>query len=822
MRKMYFVLVLFSLQSFIFAQSWEWQWQNSKPVGNALYDVAALSSTRVVAFGTAGVELISTDAGETWTRNIADASRRDIWNCYFFNSTTGFIVGSGGLIMKTIDGGNTWVSKTSNTSNILYDIEFFDANNGIAVGSAGTVDRTADGGETWTVATSTGAGSLYKVCIVNSTIVYAGNSSSTPGYLLKSTNFGQSFLAATPAQITSAVYGMYAADADHIWAATSSNGIVATANATTTNTWAVQQADANTIYDVKFINSTTAFAVDAKGFVLATTNTGGAWASTQLSTIKQVRAVSYNSSDIYLVGNCGNIYKSTNTGTSWAAKYTTVTQEQLRKVIFKGDYNGWTAESPSSGNSKLLATADGGQTWSTLYTFPYPVYSISMPTNTTWYVSCSNNAIYKSTNGGGTFNLLTVPTTGATFWCMAFADSLNGYAGAASGKFIKTIDGGANWTDISTALNFGTQIVESISIITKDILYVSGLGAKLAKTTNGGTSFTALSPGILGSFFSVKFKDTDANIGLVASFSSPSALVSRTTDAGATWNPITLPTIPGGSIWDFCFSGGSNVWFATTNGDMLYSTDNGATFNLGNRVISNIIYNFAASNNNIWGVGAEGSIIKGYANPITLTLTLNSLIEAMYVAGGTAMLMTPSVTVELHDGTTKALVESKTATLSTAGVGSFTFTTAGNGTPYYIVVKSLNTVETWSAIAQSFTSGSLTYDFTTGLVKAYTDGSNPPLALHSGKYCIYSGDVNQDGYVTGDDYTGVDNDNTNFGYHVVNDVNGDGYVTGDDYTFIDNNNAIFVQRQVPPGAPAYIAAKHIMRIHVPQKSSVKK
>jgi len=167
--------------------------------------------------------------------------------------------------------------------------------------------------------------------------------------------------------------------------------------------------------------------------------------------------------------------------------------------------------------------------------------------------------------------------------------------------------------------------------------------------------------------------------------------------------------------------------------------------------------------------------------------------------GGTVMSMTPAVTVELRDGSTHALVESKTATLSTSGVGTFNYTTAVNGIPYYIVVKSLNTVETWSATSHSFTSGALSYDFTTGVSKAYTDGSNPPLALHSSKYCIYSGDVNQDGYVTGDDYTGVDNDNTNFGYHVVNDVNGDGYVTGDDYTFIDNNNASFIQKQVPAG-----------------------
>ncbi|MDR3665300.1 MAG: dockerin type I repeat-containing protein, partial [Ignavibacteriaceae bacterium] len=196
------------------------------------------------------------------------------------------------------------------------------------------------------------------------------------------------------------------------------------------------------------------------------------------------------------------------------------------------------------------------------------------------------------------------------------------------------------------------------------------------------------------------------------------------------------------------------------------------------------------------------------------------LVEAMYVSGGSAMTTTPSVTVELHDASTFAVVESKPGTLSTAGVGTFLFTTSANGTPYYLVVKSANSVETWSASTVSFTGGALSYDFTTGLDKAYTDGSNPPLVIHGAKYCIYSGDVNQDGQVTSDDFTGVDNDNTNFDYHVANDVNGDGQVTSDDFTFIDNNNTNFVARQIPPGAP--IVAKRVVRSNSVQKSSVVK
>ncbi|MDR3667614.1 MAG: FISUMP domain-containing protein [Ignavibacteriaceae bacterium] len=184
----------------------------------------------------------------------------------------------------------------------------------------------------------------------------------------------------------------------------------------------------------------------------------------------------------------------------------------------------------------------------------------------------------------------------------------------------------------------------------------------------------------------------------------------------------------------------------------------------------------------------------------TLNLTLTALIEAMYVTGRTAMSTTPEVTVELHNASTLEVVESKTATLSTEGVGSFLFTTVTNGTPYYIVVKSLTTVEIWSAAAHSFIADTLSYDFTSGVGQAYTDGSMNPMGVHSGKACIYSGDVNQDGQVTSDDFTGVDNDNSNFDYHIANDVNGDGQVTSDDFTWIDNNNTNFVAKQVPTRA----------------------
>jgi hypothetical protein len=128
----------------------------------------------------------------------------------------------------------------------------------------------------------------------------------------------------------------------------------------------------------------------------------------------------------------------------------------------------------------------------------------------------------------------------------------------------------------------------------------------------------------------------------------------------------------------------------------------------------------------------------------------------------------------------KAIIDSLTF------VGGFCFNHAPAGT-YYIVIKHRNSVETWSkAGGESFVKTTPTYyDFTTSASQAY--GNN--LKLKSGKYCLYSGDVNQSGFIDLDDFTLIDNDTYNFvsGRFINSDLNGDNFVDQSDMTIADNN-----------------------------------
>lgn len=181
--------------------------------------------------------------------------------------------------------------------------------------------------------------------------------------------------------------------------------------------------------------------------------------------------------------------------------------------------------------------------------------------------------------------------------------------------------------------------------------------------------------------------------------------------------------------------------------------------------------------------------------PTTKTLTVTALIEGLW--NGTTMI-SDTVTVELRNTTSPySVIESKPIVLNTAGTGSSTFTTAANSTPYYIVVKHRNSIDTWSASDQQFSSNQMNYDFTTALSKAY--GNN--LKLKGGKYCIYSGDVNKDGFVNLTDLNLIYNDNIigAQGFRST-DLTGDLLVDIDDLNIVFINKVLGISVQKPGGA----------------------
>ncbi len=144
-----------------------------------------------------------------------------------------------------------------------------------------------------------------------------------------------------------------------------------------------------------------------------------------------------------------------------------------------------------------------------------------------------------------------------------------------------------------------------------------------------------------------------------------------------------------------------------------------------------------------------------------------------------------------------ALAYSDSMMIDTTGTGTVSFPSAANGNSYYILIKHRCHIGTRSA-GLVLMGASTSYDFTTASTQVDEIGSasyGGPMMIEvePGKWAFFAGDVNQDGFIGGDDVGPVDNDNlaglTAFdsGY-MTNDINGDGFLGGDDVGIVDNNN----------------------------------
>jgi subtilisin family serine protease len=174
------------------------------------------------------------------------------------------------------------------------------------------------------------------------------------------------------------------------------------------------------------------------------------------------------------------------------------------------------------------------------------------------------------------------------------------------------------------------------------------------------------------------------------------------------------------------------------------------------------------------------------------TLNITAVLEGLW--NGTTM-VSDEITVELRNTSSPySLVEQNTITLNSSGSGTTLFTSVSDGTPYYIIVKHRNGLETWSSAGQQFTSGILNYNFTSAQNKAY--GNN--LVLKGGKWCIYSGDVNQDGFINATDLNLIFTDNLNGveGY-TSTDLNGDEFTEIEDINIVFINSVFGVERKRP-------------------------
>lgn len=179
------------------------------------------------------------------------------------------------------------------------------------------------------------------------------------------------------------------------------------------------------------------------------------------------------------------------------------------------------------------------------------------------------------------------------------------------------------------------------------------------------------------------------------------------------------------------------------------------------------------------------------------TLNLKAVPEGLYNETGDVSNLRDTVNIYLRQSASPYNFTDSAAgvldSLSLTSVLNFYNTATGN---YYIVFRHRNSLETWSRSGgESFTFGMNTnFDFTTSASQAY--GNN--MTYKGVRYCIFGGDINQDGIIDASDLSEIDNAayNAETGY-TLTDLNGDLFVDGSDMLIADNNSANSVVKITP-------------------------
>ncbi len=393
------------------------------------------------------------------------------------------------------------------------------------------------------------------------------------------------------------------------------------------------------------------------------------------------------------------------------------------------------------------------------------------------------NGTFTNTNSKIEYNgtiMQTVPTTNINYYTLRInnaagailsnniliPDSLNIILGDLdlNGKII-TISSTGYMTETpgNTVKGNTGYITTTRNIGTPTGLNVAGMGAVMTATTNLGNTEVirghTIQTGLNGGTSIRRYYDitpannTGLNATLVYNFDNselngkpkPSLKLFKSTNSGSTW---------------------------------LYM---GGTVNIVNNTITltglTSFSRWSADSSKV--SAAIGLIQEGFYNIATNNLNMTDTVRAYLRNASSPYAIADSAIGLLDSLTFKSALQ---------------FTNASSGS-YYIQLKHRNSLETWSKNPVNYIQDStLNYDFTFAASQAF--GNNE---IQKGtKFCLYSGDVTQNGFIDLTDVIQINNNATSFvtGY-VPTDANGNMIVDLTDVLIAYNNSINFVSRKTP-------------------------
>jgi len=468
-------LLVFIIPITLFAQ---WHWQNPTPFGNGLSDIQ------------------------------------------FLTTSVGYACGSGGNLIKTTNGGETWFEIESDTDDLIIDIFFMSEDIGWFLSySDREVHKTTDGGSSWEIIGNLSPRYAYSLWFINEMKGFAVGYQ----YLLSTTDGGVTWNEVNNVYSTSSIY-FY----------TSNVGFV---------------GGLNSIY--------------------STSNGGNTWINLPLPTFQFTPSAifAHDQYNIYVVGTGdfqGEPYyaflKSTNSGYTWSGANFNY---WLTDVHFASLSDGWVC------SDKIYKTTNGGNNW-TATEFEGSYFQFIE--NQTWAIS-GRNTIIHSNDFWLTAEQQIKSVFSGYLWNGTAKDTNEVFACGSDRTIIGSFDGGITWNKYFESP--GSGYLNSITFNGDDILSV-GSGGVILKSSDNGSSWEE---NYIEASWLSDINFINNIVGFTVGSISGLACIYKTYDGGSSWE--LQQTFPEYSTIDGIeFSREDLGWMIANENGLLKSTDIGRTWNV--------------------------------------------------------------------------------------------------------------------------------------------------------------------------------------------------------------------------------------------------
>ncbi len=245
--------------------------------------------------------------------------------------------------------------------------------------------------------------------------------------------------------------------------------------------WTTSLSTNTGLQSLSFINETTGYVVGGYypvSLIYKTTNGGQTW-SQQVSGSQYCYFDSYflNENTGIVVGDWGSIRKTTNGGNAWFG-CNSGTTAYLESVYFVNQNTGFSVGRVG----QIMKTTDGGNNWNLLIQDGTWLNSIKFLNENIGYVVGFSGRVLRTTDGGGSWQILSLGITYNLSNIFIINQNII-YIVGDNGNILKTANGGLNWTQQNVG---STNNLSGVYFLNSQTGFASGSNASIYKTQTGG------------------------------------------------------------------------------------------------------------------------------------------------------------------------------------------------------------------------------------------------------------------------------------------------------------------------------------------------